>query len=96
MDQPVLAHIQISRARPAPPGVFLPARDVMLKIVESRKRTLAQRHDFFKDFNFARPERLQLPVVIVNDSHRARQPQIYGAARDAQRILRILHSTAQD
>jgi hypothetical protein len=37
VHQPVLANVQIPRARPATPIVFPPARHVVLKFVEPRK-----------------------------------------------------------
>src|SRR5215469_15198554 len=83
VHQPILANIQIARARPASPAVGFPARHVMLKTVESRERPLAQRHDLFKNLDFARPKWLQLPVVVVDDSHRTGQPEVHGSARNA-------------
>src|SRR6266436_2384928 len=37
VHQPVLANIQIERARPAAPVVFFSARNIVLKLIESRK-----------------------------------------------------------
>src|SRR6266568_1185008 len=95
VHQAVLANVQIPRARPAPPVILPPARHVMLKLVEPRERPLAQRHDLFEDLDLSRPQRFQLPVVVVNDPDRARQPQFHRAVRDAQRVLRILHAASQ-
>src|SRR5438309_5434630 len=66
MHQPVFANVQVPRPRTAPPVVFPPARHVVLKLVESRKRPLPERHDFFKNFLLVRSQRFQLPIVVVN------------------------------
>ena len=71
------------------------ARHAVLKIIEPRERPFAQRHGLFKNLDFARPQRLQLPVVVVNDSHRAGQPQVYRPVCDAQRIFGIFYAAPQ-
>src|SRR5260370_515958 len=71
VDQPVLANVQVTRPRTAAPVVFFPTRYVMLEFVESRKRPLPQRHHCFKNLLLVRPQRFQLPVVVMNNPHRA-------------------------
>src|SRR6266436_6321564 len=90
MHQSVLANVQIPRARSASPVVLPPARHVVLEFIESRKRPLPQLHDLFKNFLLARSQRLQLPVVVVNNSHCARESQLHGPPR---RICRIPSSS---
>ncbi len=75
--------------------MFFSARYIVLKLIESRKRTLAQIHDLLEDLDLPPAEPFQLPVVIVNDPDRAGESQFHRAMRNRQRIFRILHAAAQ-
>ena len=69
MHQAVLADVQIARARATTPVVLQPLSDVVLELIDAREGLLAQRHDLFENFLLARAQRLQLAVVVVQNSH---------------------------
>ena len=51
--------------------MFPPTRHVVLEFIEARIRLFPQLHNLFENLLVAFRQRLQLPVVVVNDSHRA-------------------------
>src|SRR5260370_7663028 len=80
VHQPVFTNVQVARARAAAPVVFLPTRHVVLKLVESRKRSLPQLHHSFKNFLLVWPQWFQLTVVVMNDPHLACETQLHATA----------------
>src|SRR5690242_5218527 len=95
VHESVLANVQVARTRAAAPVVFLAAGDVVLKIIEARKGALSEGHDFLEDPNLGRAERLELPVVVVDDSDSAGESERDGAMRDGESVLRVFDRAAQ-
>ena len=63
VHQAVLADVEIARAGAAPPVVRLALGDIVLETVDAREAALAHGHDLFKNFDLARRQRFQLPLV---------------------------------
>ena len=95
MDQTVFANVEVARASAAAPVVFFTARDVVLEFIDAREGLFFERDNFLEDFLLARSQRLQLAVMVVQDSHRGGEPQSDGAMGDRQRVFRIAHAAAQ-
>src|SRR5580700_7414891 len=89
MHQAVLADIEIARASAATPVVLQALGDIVLELINAREGLLAQRHDLFEDLLLARTQRLQLAVVVVQNSHGRSEPQLDSAVRHGQSILGI-------
>src|SRR5271154_1290072 len=87
MHQTVFADVKITRSGATPPVILLPFGDIVLELIDAREGLLAQRHDFFENFLFARPQRLQLAVVIVQNPDRGSKSQLYGAVRNGQSVF---------
>src|SRR5450432_210060 len=68
MNQFVLANIQIARAGAATPIVFESLGYVELEFIDARERSFFQGDDLVENFLLARTERLQLAVVVVENS----------------------------
>src|ERR1700678_4424189 len=58
VNQSVFANVQVARAGAATPIVFEAFCDVVLELIDARKRALFQRDDFFENLLFARSQRL--------------------------------------
>ena len=95
MDQAVFANVEVARASAAAPVVFFSARDVVLKFIDAREGLFFERDNFLENFLFARSQRLELAVMVVQDSHRRGEPQSDGAMGDRQRVFRIAYATAE-
>src|ERR1700722_17377008 len=95
VHQTVFADVEVARAGAATPIVFETLGDIVLKFVDTGERALFERDDFFKDFLFSRPERFELSVVVVQDSHRGGESKLDCAVRDGQRIFRVGDAAAQ-
>ena len=75
--------------------MFLPTRHVVLKFVESGEGPLTECHDLFKNLDLSRAQRFQLPVVVMNNPHRARQTKSHRAVRNLQGVFRIFHAAPE-
>src|ERR1700685_619233 len=76
MHQTILANVEIARAGATSPVVLQALGDVVLELIDAREGLLAQRHDLFENFLLARAQRLQLAVVVMENSDGRSESQL--------------------
>src|SRR5215207_6766797 len=96
VNQPVLADVEITRARTAAPFVGLAIDQTFLKPVEARVVAVAQFLDLLENLFFSLVQRLKGSVMIVDDADGAGKAKLDGAARDDERIFGRLDAAADD
>jgi hypothetical protein len=64
----------------------------VLKLVESRIRALAERHDLLENFLLVGCQRLELPAMVVQHAYGAGEAQLERAPGHGQRIDGIFHA----
>src|ERR1700679_2044551 len=96
MNQAVFANVQVARAGSAAPVVFQPLGDVLLKLIDPRKRSLFQRDNFIEDLLLARAQRFQLPIVVVKNSESRGESELDGPMRDGEGVCGISYPAAQN
>ena len=102
VDQPVLADVEIPRARAAAPRVRLAVREIFLEAANARIEVLG---DLPRAADLARhaveyrtlglTERLQAAAAVVDDADRRREAQLARATVDRPRVLGILDAAAE-
>src|SRR5581483_12315300 len=70
--------------------------DVVLKSVDARKRTLAERHDLFEDLMLTWTERAELAVTVVQNAHRRGESKLNRAVCNRECVLRVAHAAAEN
>ena len=91
MHDAVLVHVEVARAGAAAPIVGAAAGEVVLEgAVEARIAAAAEGLEGLVDLQLALPQRLELAAAIVEDAHRAREPELTRPPGHRQRVLGVL------
>src|SRR5215813_11683044 len=94
MDQPVLADVEVARARAASPIVHTAIGQVVLKPVETRPAPLAETLQLFVNPRLSLAQWFELSCAVVNDAERAAEPEFDSATSHRQRVFGVFDPAA--
>src|SRR5207249_2397504 len=82
VNEPLLAYVEVAPTRSAAPVVGLTLCEVILKVIHARVAAFSDRLHLLEDAHLFFAERLEGSRSVMDDTARAREAQLDGAAPD--------------